>query len=611
MKEAWMAATRRVNPVCARTALRHRVVGLVFFGLACLACVSAGGAQPSAPQPLFHQMPRQAMAERFMDTRQRQQADAQWAAFWEGWETHGEKGHVRYDLMAIHGNVPRVFKTYNLEAAVSIGVNLVRGVQPYGVLGRGQIVGLWDASDVLSTHQELTGRVLLMEKRRLGSLVRPSTHSTHVAGTIAASGVNAASRGMAPAATILSYNYSQDLAEVTQKAMSDPNEANAVQVSNHSYGYACGWDYGSRVARWYGEYGEKQSELFGQYDDESQSWDLICYEAPYYLPFRAAGNDRADKAPSDGTSFEYYRNGRGWISKHYSGTTDPGDDGVDGGYDTLPPDSTAKNIMAVGAVEEAVTAGWRDVTAADMTSYSSWGPTNDGRIKPDVVTCGAAVFSCSADGDTQYTTLSGTSMAAASATGSAALVTDLYETLFPGKVLRGATLKGLLIHTADDLGLAGPDYQSGWGLLSIQATADLLLEQAAEPKAYRVVEDVLDANQGATYKVTVAQGGSLRATLCWMDPPATLPQDADSASPCLVNDLDLRIADPRQISHMPFVLDRTHPAQAATTGDNTVDNVEQVFLSGPLAAESYTVRISHKGVLSGGHQAFSLLISVR
>jgi hypothetical protein len=609
MKEIRMAITPVVDPV--RPMARLRGLLLLFCGVACLVCVSAGTAQPSAPQPLFHQMPRQAMAERFMDARQREQEGAEWAAFWEGWEIHGEKGHVRYDLMAIHGNVPRVYKTYNLEAAISIGVNLVRGVEPYGVVGRGQIVGLWDASDVLSTHQELTGRVLLMEKRRVGSMIRPSTHSTHVAGTICASGVNPASRGMAPAATILSYDYNQDLAEVTQKAMSDPNEANAVQVSNHSYGYACGWDYGSSVPRWYGEYGNKQSELFGQYDDESQSWDLICHEAPYYLPFRAAGNDRADKAPSEGTSFQYYRNGRGWISKHYSSTTDPGDDGVDGGYDTLPPDSTAKNIMTVGAVQEAVMGRRRDVTAAAMTSYSSWGPTNDGRVKPDVVTCGANVFSCSADGDSQYTTLSGTSMAAASATGSAALIEDLYGTLFPGKVMRGATLKGLLIHTADDLGQAGPDYQFGWGLLNIQAAADLLMEQAAEPKAYRVVEDVLDANHVLAYKVTVSEGASLRATLCWMDPPATPPQDADSASPCLVNDLDLRIADPHQTNHMPYVLDQTYPSRAATTGDNTVDNVEQAFLSGPLAAGTYTVRISHKGVLSGGRQAFSLLISVR
>jgi hypothetical protein len=176
--------------------------------------------------------------------------------------------------------------------------------------------------------------------------------------------------------------------------------------------------------------------------------------------------------------------------------------------------------------------------------------------------------------------------------------------------MRSSTLRGLLIHTADDLGPAGPDYQFGWGLLNVKAAADLLLEQAAEPRAVCVVEGSLDADHAAVqYKVSVQQGGALLATLCWTDPPATPPTDPNSTSPCLVNDLDLRITDPQQGVHMPYVLDRTHPALKATLGDNTVDNVEQVRLSGPLAAGSYTIRVSHKKTLLDGDQAYSLLVS--
>jgi len=611
MGDPQMTGTQKGDPLTLRTARGSRLGWLLLWALACLICLAASGAEPKVGGPGPRPMPRQSLVEQFTDMRQSDQEAAWAAALQEGWDPRGEKGPVRYELMAIRGNVPYVFKTRNVEAAVSIGVDSVRGVLPYGVVGHSQTVGLWDAGDVLSTHQELSGRVLLMEKHGKGYFTQVSSHSTHVAGTIGAAGVNLAAKGMAPAVTIASYDYNQDLAEVTQRAMSDSSETDAIQVSNHSYGYVCGWDYSSPEPRWYGEYGDQQSYMFGQYDEESEGWDLICYEAPYYLPFRAGGNDRADKAPPEGTWFEYYQSRRGWISKRYNSGTDPGDDGVDGGYDTMPPDSTSKNVMTVGAVQAAVSGGVRDVKAATMTSFSSWGPTNDGRVKPDVVTCGVGVFSCTAEGNARYATYSGTSMAVASATGGAALLNDLYHTLFPGRVMRSATLKGLLIHTADDLGRAGPDYEFGWGLLNIRAAADLLLEQAADPDACRVVEDVLDANDPEnTYRVFIEPDQGVRVTLCWTDPPATAPDDPDSTKACLVNDLDLRITDPQGGSHMPYVLDRTDPAQTATTGDNTLDNAEQIYLSGPLTGGWYRVRVSHKGVLVNDRQAYSLLVSI-
>ena len=615
MRGAQMTGTQKSDPLTLHTARRSRLRWLVVWALACLICLAISGAEePKVRRPGLRPMARQSLVKQFADMRQCDQVAARAAARREGWEPRWENGRVRHELMAIRGNVPYVFKTRNVEAAVSIGVDSVRGVLPYGVTGQTQTVGLWDEGDVLSTHQELSGRVLLMERQGKGPFAHStqvSSHSTHVAGTIGAAGVNPAALGMAPAVIIASYDYNQDLAEVTQRAMSDSNETDAIQVSNHSYGYACGWDYSSAVPMWYGEYGDRQSYLFGQYDQESESWDLIGYEAPYYLSFRAAGNDRADQAPPEGTRFEYYQNRRGWVAKRYNSGTDPGDDGVDGGYDTMPPDGTAKNIMTVGAVQAAVSGGVRDVNAASMTSFSSWGPTNDGRVKPDVVTCGVNVFSCTAEGNARYATYSGTSMAVASATGSAALLNDLYHTFFAGRVMRSATLKGLLIHTADDLGNAGPDYQFGWGLLNIRAAADLLLEQAADPNACRVVEDVLDANSPEdTYRVFIEPNQGVRVTLCWTDPPAPAPDDPDSTRACLINDLDVRLIDPAGGSHAPYVLDPTKPAEPAVTGDNTLDNVEQICLSGPLTGGWYTVRVSHKGVLVNDRQAYSLLLSV-
>ncbi|MEZ4838979.1 S8 family serine peptidase [Flavobacterium sp.] len=64
-------------------------------------------------------------------------------------------------------------------------------------------------------------------------LPNPSTigHATHVVGTIGASGVSASAKGMAPESSIASYNWNNDLTEVT-------NEINStgLLLSNHSYG---------------------------------------------------------------------------------------------------------------------------------------------------------------------------------------------------------------------------------------------------------------------------------------------------------------------------------------------------------------------------------------
>jgi hypothetical protein len=77
----------------------------------------------------------------------------------------------------------------------------------------------------------------------------------------------------------------------------------------------------------------------------------------------------------------------------------------------------------------------------------------------------------------------------------------------------------------------------------------------------------------------------------------------------LVNDLDLRIS--RGVnSWEPWILDPDNPAAAATTGDNSRDNVEQVEIRGADAC-SYNIEIGHKGsLLDGAAQNYSLIISV-
>jgi hypothetical protein len=75
----------------------------------------------------------------------------------------------------------------------------------------------------------------------------------------------------------------------------------------------------------------------------------------------------------------------------------------------------------------------------------------------------------------------------------------------------------------------------------------------------------------------------------------------------LVNDLDLRVSEVGS-TYEPYLLDPDNPGSAATTGDNDVDNVEQVYIGNPTAGETVTITVDHKGSLASP-QDFSMIVS--
>jgi hypothetical protein len=575
---------------------------IIAFLLGLLAAVSGRAAETERLDLGVPEVRRQAVER--LERESRQAKAAAWAqARREGWRPRKEANGRIFEVMAIRNGRVIAYVTTNVNAAISTAANLIRNTSPYNLNGAGLSVGIWDGGLVRSTHQELTGRTTLMDA---GSV---EDHSTHIAGTIGAAGVNADAEGMAPSVAMDSYDWTDDIAEVTSRAMSYAGEPGTIQISNHSYGFAAGWQLEGTDYYWYGTWGNRESESFGIYDTHARDWDVVCADAPYYLPFKSAGNDRIDDAPPAGTLFYYFLGH--WRTKTYDPDTDPYDDGWDnGGFDTTPMAANAKNLITVGAVKDAVSAGVRSLGSAAMSPFSGWGPTDDGRIKPDIVANGVSVYSTKAASDSSYGWLGGTSMATANATGSAALLVEYYGELFPGQFMRASTIKGLIIHTADDLGRPGPDYSFGWGLMNVKAAADHMERHHADPAGNRIVEDALDGTHPArSYEFTWTGGSPIRATLCWTDPPASALTGLDDPSPRLINDLDLRVVGPSATTYYPYTLDPSNPATNASTGDNTLDNVEQVFVASPGAAGTYTVQVSHKGTLSGTAQAFSLLIT--
>jgi hypothetical protein len=344
---------------------------------------------------------------------------------------------------------------------------------------------------------------------------------------------------------------------------------------------------------------------------ESQAWDQIAVNAPYYLIVKAAGNDRSDIGPSQAEPYlvvtDY--NEETGVPTGFESTLSRPFDCAPAGYDCMPGKSVAKNILTVGAVED-LPGGYATLTGPGqvlMTPFSSWGPTDDGRIKPDVV--GNGSFLLSTYPTDTYAAASGTSMAAPNVTGSLLLVQQHYELLNSGSPILAATLKALAIHTAEEAGSAdGPDYEFGWGLLNVRAAANVLTPEPSG--AHTVIEDTLADGVPNTHPISVSvTDATVRATLVWTDPPGSpvIPQVLDDATPQLVNDLDLRVTDANG-THLPWTLDPANPSDPATRGDNTLDNVEQVVIVGG-APGTYTVQVSHKGNLQGASQDYSLIVS--
>ncbi|NOX85319.1 MAG: S8 family serine peptidase [Chlorobi bacterium] len=491
---------------------------------------------------------------------------------------------------------PEYYQTENKNAAATISTNKVHTGGGAGLTldGSGMTVHEWDAAAPLTTHQEFGSRITIGD-----GTSTTHYHSTHVAGTLIASGVDPYAKGMAPLGNLRAFDWNSDNAEMASEA------AAGALVSNHSYGYTRGWAYNSTDGNWYwyGSVSVSTTEdyLFGFYDQSASDWDDIAYNAPYYLICKSAGNDRGDYHSGG----HYYWNGSSWV---YS-TAARDADGGSTGYDCVGSQATAKNILTVGAVDD-IPGGYIQPSDVVMSSFSGWGPADDGRIKPDIVANGVSLWSTMDGSNTDYASLSGTSMASPNAAGSLILLQEHWEDLNgAGSKMRSATLKALIIHTADEAGSStGPDYKFGWGLINIEKAAKKITEDLTNDV---ISEHVLNNGGSYTTTITATSGYPIKVTICWTDPKGTPPAASlDPADVMLVNDLNLKLEDQSATVYYPWKLDKNNPSAAATnSGQNTVDNVEMVYIANPTPGEIYTITVDHNGTLSGGSQAFSMIIS--
>ncbi len=457
----------------------------------------------------------------------------------------------------------------NVNSANLIRVSALQQQLP-DLLGTGVMIGGWEGGTPQIDHPDLAGHITIVQ----GSA--NSDHATHVTGTLIGSGKNnSQARGMAPAAQYIGYDFLGDIpAELAQAMVSY-----GVRLSNHSWGYMVGWteDYYGSGWTWFGNPKEDEDSNFGRYSSLTQQWDnfVIRYDG---IVVKSVGNNRNDYGAAPGAAHHHLGDS---ITLHYDSHK------IDSSYDSLEIVANAKNIIAVGAVDD----------NGGMASFSGWGPTDDGRIKPDLVANGTGVLSTFASSN--YGVMSGTSMSTPAITGALALLTELYGRYFPDN-LGAATAKALLIHTATDLGTRGPDYQYGWGLVNASAAASLIRDDQGSGQYLRRAS--LNSGGDLTLPITVSEASpELRATIVWTDPAGS-----PAAAAVLVNDLDLELIAPDGTVHYPFTLgglaDPATPARQDRA--NHIDNVEQVLVNRPQPGQ-WQLRI--RGYRIHGNQNFTLV----
>src|SRR5690606_2172179 len=275
----------------------------------------------------------------------------------------------------------------------------------------------------------------------------------------------------------------------------------------------------------------------------------------------------------------------------------------DMGYDLLLGFATSKNGLTVAAAD-VHTNDQGELIRAEVTAYSSFGPLDDGRIKPDIAAHGINIYTTGSGNSKQYETVQGTSVAAPGVTGSMLLLQQYHEEL-EGRFMKAATLKGLVLHTADDVNTPGPDYKMGWGVINSKSAVELMANRGYTSL---ISEETLMDGESKTYTVTANGIDPFSASISWTDPATGHVNTSllNDRAPALVNDLDIRITKDGE-TYFPWKLNGTQAEVPAFMGDNKVDPYEKIELK--KASGTYTITVSHKNKLDGGLQDFSLLVS--
>ncbi len=416
-------------------------------------------------------------------------------------------------------------------------------------------------------------------------------HGTHTAGSVASLGTNSGGliRGGAYGARLIEESLSMPFGIVAMVGLNlqdlfvSVHQKDGVNIHSDSWG----------------------SNSAGVYDSAAALVDDIMWKNPDLLLVFAAGNSGVD---ADG-----------------DGHIDPG---------SVDSPATAKNCLTVGASKNLILTGgmqkhMRDAksgswaaeplassTLSDnpngMAPFSSIGPTQDGRLKPDIVAPGTNIVSTRSQDpkatplwapyNKYYAYAGGTSMSTPLTAGAAA-ITHQYAKKILGKNPSAAMVKAILIHNAHDLypgqfgtgvgqelGSTRPNMNEGYGRVDMDAVTGAHFLIADERVG-------LKTGQGAKYSQgleNIPAGTKIRVTMAYTDAPGTA-----SAAQALVNDLDLFVTDAQGKIYYPNHL----------SGPDHKNNVEMVEFDASISG-AYTVYVKATNVpqpSTSGGQPFAIV----
>ncbi|HLX91706.1 MAG TPA: S8 family serine peptidase, partial [Puia sp.] len=375
-----------------------------------------------------------------------------------------------------------------------------------------------------SSHIDFSGR--LIDRTPAGF----NNHGTHVTGTTAGGGIlNPMYTGMAPLATIVAQYFS----DILVNAPTYMGDFGMVLTNNSYYS---GLD---------GCQGE------GQYDPLSNFVDDQLYQYDSLLHVFASGND-------GGSNCTPYAGSYGTIKSGFQ---------------------CGKNVLTVGA----------DSSSSHLiAAFSSGGPVNDGRIKPEIVAGGVGVISTYAYNT--YWPDQGTSMAAPTVTGTLALLYQRYRQLHGGQNPQGALMKAVICNSADDEGNPGPDFLYGFGKLNARTAVETI-------ESGQYFSGSISNAGNSTFTIHSVPGGAyqLKVMLYWNDPAA-----APYATTSLVNNLDLTVTGSDAQIHHPLILNANPAAvsNSAVEGIDSINNVEQVVITNPPGGD-FVINVQGTNVPEG------------
>ncbi len=460
-----------------------------------------------------------------------------------------------------------------------------------GYDGRGVTVAVADSGldtgELETMHPDVLGRVTaLLFYGNLSDAADEHSHGTHVAGIIAGNG---ATGEVDDSGLLFGLGVASGANLVAQRIFDGEGnyEAPPTFESLTRDAVRAGADIGSN------SWGD---DTQGRYDLSAMEFDALVRDAdalalgdqPYILEFSA-------------------------------GNAGPGGQ-------TVGSPAVAKNVIATGASQNnRFNLPLEEFTIYDsgqetMADFSSRGPCEDGRIKPDLVAPGtwiASLRSVFANDDFAWWPISdrylyqgGTSQAGPHVAGAAAVFVQYWRDGHTNQTPSPALVKAALINSAvdmDDSAGTGPvpNMDEGWG------RADLT-QIIASPRQHDFVDqtELLGTGQTSERRVLVADPDEpLKITLAYTDVPGF-----PAAIPALVNDLDLEVIGPDGTLYRGNQFAAGESVPNAPLPDR-VNNVEAVHLPAPLPGE-YLVRVRARNVVQDARvdtdavdQDFALVIS--